>query len=142
MELALNLIWFIIAAASYVLLVRHLASRSAERARGPSRFRCVVALGCLLAILFPVISLTDDLHDMQATMEESLSSSFIIKRCGVNRHSTPECTPYQLLHIVALFGAIIGWVSFGIMAGQRTARQSSEQWFTALDRAPPSSLLP
>ena len=49
MELALNLAWFIIAVGSRILLVRHLGSRGAETARGPSRRQCVVALGFVCA---------------------------------------------------------------------------------------------
>ena len=139
-ELVLNFAWFILATASYVLLFRHLASRGAKRASGPRRCQCVVALGCVLAILFPVISLTDDLHDMQATVEESSSSSVIVKRSGANRLSTPVCTPHQLLYVVASFRATTGWLTSGTIATQRTSRLSSELWSTSLDRAPPSSL--
>jgi len=32
---------------------------------------CVVSLGCILMLLFPVISLTDDLHAMSQETEES-----------------------------------------------------------------------
>lgn len=44
MELALNLVWAIFAAASYVLLFRRLAIRDSGRARGPSLAQCVIAL--------------------------------------------------------------------------------------------------
>jgi len=139
-ELVLNVAWFILATASFVLLFQHLASRGVKRASGPSRCQCVVALGCVLAILFPVISLTDDLHDMQATVEESSSSSVIVKRSGVHRLSTPVCTPHQLLYVGASFRATTGWVTSGNIATQRTSRLSPELWSTSLDRAPPSSL--
>src|ERR1700733_8156181 len=98
-ELALNLAWAIIAATSYALLFRRLGNRGAWRARGVSRVQCIVALTCFLAILFPVISLTDDLHEMQATAEEASTSGLVIKKCVAGRLSTPERTLHQVLFI-------------------------------------------
>jgi hypothetical protein len=69
MELLLNLTWLILALPAWWLW------RSSSRA--PSRFssiQCLLALGCALVVLFPVISATDDLHVMRAEIEESPSS--------------------------------------------------------------------
>jgi hypothetical protein len=137
MELVLNLAWFIIATASYALLFRRLARHSGELAGGPSRCQCVVALGCVLAILFPVISLTDDLHDMQATLEESSSSCVVMKRVGVNRQLTPVCTPHHLIYIVFSIGATIGWAAFGNPATHDIVRPSPGMALISPGRAPP-----
>ena len=68
MEFLLNLAWLLLALPAYWLWrgcrVQHPESplRSAQ---------CVIALGCLLVMLFPVISATDDLVAMRTEMEES-----------------------------------------------------------------------
>jgi hypothetical protein len=138
MELALNLAWFIIAVAGYALLFQRLASRGTGLARGLSHCQCIVALTCVLAILFPVISLTDDLHEMQATVEELSSSSIVVKRCGANHSLTPIRTSHQILFVVSSSGTAVGWVAFGNLGNQRTAHPSRGLSLTALARAPPS----
>lgn len=142
MELALNVVWFILVATSYALLFRRFTSCSAEHARGPSRSQCLVALGCVLAILFPVISLTDDLNDMQAAVEETSSSTVIIKRCGVNGQLTPVSNPHQLLYVVSSFRKTIGLVVFRNSAVRLKIHLSSCLCLTTLGRAPPSILSP
>jgi hypothetical protein len=60
MENLLNLIWLIVASvAIYVWRFRWLKSRQNPRARVLVE---AVAIGCVLVLLLPVISLTDDLH--------------------------------------------------------------------------------
>ena len=137
MELVLNVAWFIIAAASYALFFRVL-SGSAGREHGPSRCQCIIASSCALAILFPVISLTDDLHERQATVEESSSSRIIMKKCGVNHQLTPVPTPHQLLYVVSSLGTDVGWLVFGDTETQRTVQLSRGLWLTTLGRAPPA----
>lgn len=67
MELLLNLAWLLLALPAYWLWR---ASRSAPAAKFKS-LQCLLALACMLVILFPVVSATDDLHAMRAEMEES-----------------------------------------------------------------------
>jgi hypothetical protein len=138
MELVLNVAWFIIAATSYALLFRSLTSRSAERNRGPSPFQREVALSSVLLILFPVISLTDDLHEMQAALEESSSSGAIMERSVGYHQLTTVSIPHQLVYIVSSVGVTIGLAAFGNTATQRTVLLSSGLWLTSLGRAPPS----
>jgi len=69
MELLLNLAWLLLALPAYWLWC---CSRNA-----PGRFRpcrSLLALGCMLVVLFPVVSATDDLRAMRAELEESPSS--------------------------------------------------------------------
>jgi len=68
MELLLNLTWLLLALPA-LLLWRD--SRSAPDARRFTAVQCLLALGCMLVILFPVISATDDLRAMRAEIEES-----------------------------------------------------------------------
>lgn len=65
MELALNLIWLGISCALLVLgipLIR-------QKGIAPSHWVAVMALVCVLCLLFPVISMTDDLHNTPAVVE-------------------------------------------------------------------------
>jgi len=82
MELLLNLVWILLALPAYWLWRR---SMGAER--GPSSLQCVLALGCTLVLLFPVISATDDLHAMRAEMEESASSKRTVRQAASEKSS-------------------------------------------------------
>jgi hypothetical protein len=137
-ELTLNLVWAIIAVASYALLFRYLASRRTKQARAPSRLQCVVALTCLLSILFPVISLSDDLHEMQATLEEASPSVLVKKKCVVNHVSNQVRISHQVPFVLASLVTSIDWADLGYVAAQKITRSSSGLRLAELGRSPPS----
>jgi len=68
MELLLNLAWLLLALPAYWLWRRSLHTRAMGKF---GSLQCLLALACLLVLLFPVISATDDLHVMRTEMEES-----------------------------------------------------------------------
>jgi hypothetical protein len=68
MELLLNLAWLLLALPAFWLWRD---ARTMPAARRFTAFQCLLALGCLLVLLFPVVSATDDLRAMRAEMEES-----------------------------------------------------------------------
>jgi hypothetical protein len=70
MEVFLNSIWLVLAISAFLFWQ---AEREPERREHNGRFR-FLALACALVLLFPVISLTDDLHAEQAAMEDSSRS--------------------------------------------------------------------
>jgi hypothetical protein len=82
MELLLNLVWLLLALPGYWLW-----RRGACAERRVSSLQCLVALGCALILLFPVISASDDLHAMRAEMEESSSSKRTVRLAGTDKHS-------------------------------------------------------
>jgi hypothetical protein len=94
MELLLNLAWLLLAVPAYWLWRRQ--ESSAFAARRLSSLQCLLALGCVLVLLFPVISASDDLHAMRAEMEESSSKRTVRHVCGdrncawTNRLHTPQ----------------------------------------------------
>lgn len=141
-ELALNLAWAIIAAASYAHLFRRLAARRATGVRGHSRIQCVIALTCFLAILFPVISLTDDLHEMQATAEEASPSVLVTKKCAASLSSTPAQTLHSVLVIFGLNATNVRWAFFGVVVDQQIHQATPGQHPSAPSRAPPSPAIP
>jgi len=86
MELILNLAWLLLALPAYWLWQNSRAPHS--RRRFSSR-QCLLALGCALVVLFPVVSATDDLHALCAAFEESPLSKRSV------RQSVSEKAPAQ-----------------------------------------------
>ncbi len=85
MELLLNLAWLLLALPAYWLWRN---SRIASARRRFTSLQCLLALGCMLVILFPVISATDDLRAMRAEMEESPASKRSVRQSSGERPST------------------------------------------------------
>ena len=102
MELALNLCWLTLLLPAYWLW--HSAP---ARAKGVCicRLHSLVLLACVLILLFPVVSATDDLHVMRPEIEEPGSKRMV--RAGAVERSSCEsvnlgCTP-ALLSIFSLY---------------------------------------
>ena len=74
MEVLLNTIWFLLAMGAFLFWrPSRLSGYSAGHRESPL---CgIMALACVLVLLFPVISLTDDLHVEQVALEESSRST-------------------------------------------------------------------
>jgi hypothetical protein len=68
MELLLNFAWLLLALPAYWLWRRSFHTRALGKL---GSLQCLLALACLLVLLFPVISATDDVHVMRTEMEES-----------------------------------------------------------------------
>ena len=84
MELLLNLLWVVLALPAYWLWRRDSGMRSAHRV---SALQGLLALGCVLVLLFPVISASDDLHAMRAEMEDSSISKRTVRAAGSDKNS-------------------------------------------------------
>lgn len=84
MELLLNLAWLLLAMPAYWFWHR---SRPVEPQRGSRPLQAVLALGCALVILFPVISATDDLHVMGTEIEEPSASKRGVRQDNSDRPS-------------------------------------------------------
>jgi hypothetical protein len=82
MELLLNLAWLLLALPAWWLWRGH------KPARKFSSLHCLLALGCMLVVLFPVVSATDDLRAMRAEMEESPDGKRSIRQSTNDRPST------------------------------------------------------
>lgn len=83
MELLLNLLWLTLALPA-VWMWRH-QSVCAEDCPRFHRIRPLVLFGCVLMLLFPVVSATDDLHAMRQEMEESSPSKKIVKQAVADK---------------------------------------------------------
>lgn len=84
MELLLNLLWLLLVLPACWLWR---ISRNDSSHRKFSSLQCLLTLTCVLVILFPVISATDDLHAMRAEMEESQVSKQIVGQAHSDRSS-------------------------------------------------------
>src|SRR5208337_1532605 len=73
MEVVLNAVWLLAAIGAF-LFWRPERYRGAPADRTQGRSLGILALACALVLLFPVISVTDDLHAEQAAMEDSSRS--------------------------------------------------------------------
>lgn len=69
MELLLNLIWIALAMAALLAFTSRRVSSSRSR-QGPY-VKALFALACGLVLLFPIISASDDLHPVQAVLEDA-----------------------------------------------------------------------
>lgn len=72
MEILLNTTWLMVAFAAFLFWQVEMESTAGRREHN-RRYR-FLALTVVLILLFPVISLTDDLHAEQAAMEDSSRS--------------------------------------------------------------------
>jgi hypothetical protein len=84
MELLLNLAWLLLALPAYYLWR---GRGSTHTGRKFTSLQCLFALGCLLVVLFPVVSATDDLRAMRAEMEESPCSKRTIRQASNDKAS-------------------------------------------------------
>jgi cbb3-type cytochrome oxidase subunit 1 len=84
MELLLNLLWIAMAVAVLSAFVQRRCGSS--RVAQTPYVTALIALACLLALLFPVVSASDDLHPTQAVLE------------GVTKRLQQAVAPFQHAH--------------------------------------------
>ena len=139
MELLLNLLWLMLALPAFWLW-----QRQAERTRARQSwhsFRRLLVLGCLLILLFPVISASDDLHFIRPEMEESTSSKRALRHAASDKLSSfrialpPLAATTQIAQIVPI-AHDCGLVCIpGVCLSHRAPLQSDAQ------RGPPPVIL-
>lgn len=81
MELLLNLLWLALALPATWLWLR---GRSSDELRPYNRLHSCLLLTCVLILLFPVVSATDDLHPMRAEVEDANPLKHIVQQAGVH----------------------------------------------------------
>ncbi len=69
MELLLNLIWLALALGAFCAFLSW--RRSSTVIAQVPWVQAVLALACVVVLLFPIISASDDLHPVQAVMEDA-----------------------------------------------------------------------
>ena len=93
MELLLNLAWLLLALPAYWLWRDRRGIGLGRR----SSLQCLLSLACMLVILFPVISATDDLHVMRSEMEESPLSKRSVSQKSGDKPSACKCQHHPVL---------------------------------------------
>ncbi len=83
-EFLLNLAWVLLAVPACWLWQRRARAQNDRRA---TSLQCLLALGCVLVLLFPVISASDDLHAMRAEMEDSSISKRTVRQAASDKAS-------------------------------------------------------
>ncbi len=133
MELLLNLAWLVLAVPAYYLW-RH--ARCVHAGRRITSAQCILALGCLLVVLFPVVSATDDLHAMRAEMEESPLSKRNIRQASNDKASFTHShtQSFLILSSSPLFVSAEAWNQ----APHRRLSFESAPWIRQASRAPPA----
>jgi len=93
MELLLNLAWLLLALPAYWLW----RDRRSSVTHRFSPWQFLLALGCMLVVLFPVISSTDDLCAMRAEFEEAPAGKHSIRQHSNDRLSASKWQPQPAL---------------------------------------------
>jgi hypothetical protein len=132
MELFLNLAWLLLALPAFWLWRD---SRTACARRTISSFQCLLTVCCMLAILFPVVSATDDLRAMRAEMEESPASKRSVYQASSDRPSISkwQSQPGLVSVPVSFVLAERGWLE----APTGSPSSSNEPAMARASRAPP-----
>jgi hypothetical protein len=78
MELFLNTVWLLLALATLAFWACQRPAQRNERSLGQG----LIVLGCVLTLLFPVISMTDDLHAQQVAMEDASATTKKLVKAG------------------------------------------------------------
>jgi hypothetical protein len=134
MELLLNLAWVLLALPAYWLWQE---CRAPESVRRFSSGQCLLALGCMLVVLFPVVSATDDLRALCTAIEESPISKRSVRQSGPERPAAPQ----DHGALVTSFGFSPSQLEFWYQAPSLSRVLPSIAVHCQFGRAPPESIL-
>ncbi len=131
MELLLNIVWLVIAMGLAIGLSLHHRIRTNK----PSTFVVVVAIACTILLLFPAISLSDDLHSVTDAMEDSARKCVSIGSL-VQPPAVPVAALYAQIHFEVALQPLPFWLR------SVTPQQCMLDGYSSpiCGRAPPSSL--
>lgn len=138
MELTLNLFWLLLAIPA-IWIWRGPLAESAPDLGHP--LRRLLVLGCVLIVLFPVVSATDDLQAMRPEMEESTGRD----TPGNSHHGRSLASSDGSYNVFALLAArflLLPEMAEGTLAVQSPLLLPLDRRFpTPAGRAPPSPYL-
>jgi hypothetical protein len=137
-ELLLNLAWLLLAIPAYGLWR---SSTLANRRHRFSSLQCLLALGCALVLLFPVISATDDLHAMRAEMEESPVSKRSIRQASIEKNPVPPTRLQSPPALPAGVAALPVLTEFAGAYARKTSFVPAATILRSAGRAPPACFL-
>jgi len=136
MELSLNLLWLLLAIASFAFFLR---SGDRQSLACSHSLRRILALACALVIFFPIISLTDDLHAAQVVMEDSNPVKRMSKSSGApGAASNPGRSSLPFMVVAAGLLPAQSLRLLGLTATQQTPLPVAAPAGRPNPRAPPS----
>jgi len=133
MELLLNLIWLTVAATALVAFTRS-RQRSSRMAHIPY-VQALIALACVVVLLFPVISASDDLHPAQAVVEDA-SKKLQLALAPLHLQRTNPSS-FMLPAMVAIYLTLALVVSQPVRSAAIPARILDGALVPSAGRAPP-----
>jgi hypothetical protein len=128
MELLLNLAWFAIAIAAFARFGVW-AYGETDRSR---IWAVALATVCVIALLFPIISITDDLEASDAVFEESVAVRRVVAPAAL--HVLPILAAALTLCLLAIALTLLGFVT-----SKAFALPSAPALLTLALRGPPLS---
>jgi hypothetical protein len=137
MELVLNLLWLMLVVPAFWLWRGEPVSVGRSRRFDP--VACVLCLVCILILLFPVISASDDLQAMrQETVESGSTPSKRIHRQAADDKDTPSLSVFVAALAPSVDSSFEVW---GEVLTQQIPLPAQAQACTRAVRAPPFSFL-
>jgi len=140
MELLLNLFWLMLTMPAYWLWRREMAS--APKVGHIGSHRCALVLGCVLLLLFPVVSATDDLHAMRPEAEEFTSTTRTLRDADTGKTSSSlSRTSTPVAHAVMSIPFLPVDCFCGLTTLESAGRVLSDPPVVRSGRSPPLPLL-
>ena len=138
MELLLNLVWLLLAVPAYWLWSR---SGNARAKHKFGALQVLLALGCVLVLLFPVVSATDDLHAMRAEIEESPTSKRSVRQASSDKASSWNIRLLTLPALISEFTSFAPGVERGELQVDANSSLPTAEPVLRAGRSPPSAHL-
>src|SRR3974390_3537105 len=133
MELLLNLVWLAGALGAFLAVLPSL--RASARSAQVSYRGSLLALACVLVLLFPVVSASDDLHPTQAVVEDANKRIHQLTASLQNAQGNPGGQlPVALVVFLLCSLSMVQWRR----PGAETARVIVRERLPRAGRAPPS----
>jgi len=135
MEFLLNLVWLLVAlcgGAAFVIARR----RSCVRVVPARSLTGLLAIGCATALLFPVISATDDLHPTQCLVEDAGKWGKKVVQSGIKSPTPPSSSSLIAALLMAWMLFTGGEPAFAVPA-QRAMPLASRPCAALAQRGPP-----
>ena len=96
MEIALNLAWLAVVTAAYALWLRRPRLRDGKALRRDERAAAMLVLACVLVLVFPIISISDDVRAAREFLEDPASDQPLTKILEVQKRAPLGVLPTQV----------------------------------------------
>ena len=138
MELLLNLVWLGLALPAIWMWRR--SPVFASRTGWLRKLQPFLLFACVLMLLFPVVSATDDLHAVRQEIEESSPSKRMVKAASGEKSVTPPVGMNSPAIVVLAFSSPYGCEACGRVWGGSLIALRSPDGRPHAGRSPPSLL--